>query len=81
MTYLTEQLMKRLTPFSKDEKREIAEIIWREMEDVPVDDDNRIDEDFFIWPKGTDRFEVWAEIEQLYDVSIGEDLMGLVLLQ
>ena len=81
MTYFTEQLMKRLTPFSKDEKREIAEVIWQELGDVPVDDDNRLDEDFFIWTKGTDRYVVWSEIEQLYDVSIGEDLIGLVLLQ
>lgn len=32
---------------------------WRMFGDVPINDDDGIDEPFMGWPRGTDRFEVW----------------------
>ena len=33
--------------------------LWSDFEDVPIDKDECIDENFHIWCKGTDRYEIW----------------------
>lgn len=33
--------------------------MWKEFGDVPINDDETIDEGFFWWAKGTDRFAIW----------------------
>lgn len=33
--------------------------LWYIFTDVPIDKDECIDEDFHLWPKGTDRFDIW----------------------
>lgn len=35
---------------------EELEKLWNEFKDVPIDKDERIDEVFYIWEKGTDRY-------------------------
>ncbi len=33
--------------------------LWKQFEDIPIDEDECIDEDFHIWEKGTPREEIW----------------------
>ena len=33
--------------------------LWNEFEDVPIDKDECIDEDFYIWEKGTNKYHIW----------------------
>lgn len=35
------------------------EKLWEEFADVPIDKDECIDEKFYNWEKGTDRYEIW----------------------
>ena len=33
--------------------------LWEKFGDTPINDNEEIDEDFYIWEKGTDRYEIW----------------------
>lgn len=60
---------------------EKARRAWDELEDVCVDDDGCIDEDFYscslmrFYRKGTDREDIWHDIEDFLGVSVAY-LMG-----
>lgn len=47
---------------------EEVQALWDEFGDTPINDDDTIDEAFYIWPKGTDRFDV--QMKTLLRVSI-----------
>ena len=42
------------------------EWLWKKFGDIPIDDDEDIDIDFFIWPKGTDRVYIWHWFDNNY---------------
>jgi len=50
---------------------------WEELGDIPVDEDDCIEEDFLLFEKGTDKFEIWYWFEEAFHVSVAKDLMGL----
>lgn len=52
-----------------------AKKIWEALEDVLIDDNECILNDFLHFPAGTERYEIWLWIESKYGVSIGNDLM------
>lgn len=63
-----------------DEKEQfaIAEQLWNELEeDIEYDDYNNIKEDFYWWCKGTSRFEIWADLEELFGIDIKKDFMEI----
>lgn len=43
-----------------------ARLLWSELGDVCVDDDGCIDDDWHDWPAGTDREDIWRDIEEQY---------------
>lgn len=56
-----------------------AEELWRGLGDVAVDDDGRIDAEWHGYPAGTDREEIWHDIEDEFGkdgVTVAK-LMGL----
>jgi len=44
---------------------------WAALGDVCVDENDDIDEDFIIFDKGTDKFEIWRWFEEYFDTQIG----------
>ena len=60
---------------------EVAESLWEKLGDIPVNDDEELDEDYITpWLtffKGSDKFEVWHWFESHFDISVAKDLMGL----
>lgn len=55
-----------------------AEDLWNELGDVPIDGNtDNIDEDWYSFPKGTNRFEIWTWFEEAFDLSVAIDLMHL----
>lgn len=52
-----------------------AEDLWAELEDVPCDDMDNLDADWYSFPKGTSKFEVWQWFEEAFCLSVAEDLM------
>lgn len=60
---------------------EDARRYWRSLGNIPITEDDELDEDFIvgdtIFQKGTDKFEVWHWFEDTFNVSIAEDLVGI----
>ena len=57
----------RLTPAEKDKA---LEQLWDSFGKVPVNDDDRIDEDFLVWEKGTDRFDIWHWFDEEHSKGV-----------
>lgn len=55
----------------------LAEFLWHDLEDVPVDENECIDIPWQDFPKGTHREEIWHWVEETFNVSVAMDLMGL----
>lgn len=56
---------------------EELEKLWQGFEDVPIDKDECIDEDFHIWEKGTDIYHIWHWFDDSLPNGLAKDLMGL----
>jgi len=56
-------------------KKEYAKKLWKELEDVPIDDDDCIEQEWQLFPIGTDRNYIWQWFESKFDLSIAKDLM------
>lgn len=56
---------------------EELEKLWEEFADVPIDKDECIDEKFYNWEKGTDRYEIWHWFDEKCPNSLAKDIMGL----
>lgn len=54
-----------------------AEDLWEELEDVPIDEEENIDEDFYSFTKGTSRYEIWSWFEEAFGLSVAINLMHL----
>ena len=54
-----------------------ADDVWELLSDVPVTEDDDIDEPFLDFPKGTDKFEIWHWFEETFDVSIAQRYFNL----
>lgn len=60
---------------------EVAKSLWSKLGDIPVDDNEDLDEDFvtpFItFKKGTSNTDVWHWFESKFNLSVAKDLMFL----
>jgi hypothetical protein len=61
---------------------EVAKNLWAELGDIPVNEEDELDENFFthtgmMFERGTDKFEVWHWFEDVFGVSVAKDLMNL----
>ena len=50
--------------------------LWERFGDVAIDDSERIDEDFYIWPEGTPREEIWHWFDDAHSKGVAH-LMGI----
>lgn len=44
--------------------------LWEKLGDIPIDKDERIEEPFEHFPKGTDRYEIWHWFEDRFDIEV-----------
>ncbi len=61
----------------KDEVSAEAAEIWEKLGDIPIDEDECIEEKFMDFDIGTHREEIWHWIEDRYDISVALNLMHL----
>ena len=47
------------------------ELFWEALGNVTVNEDDELDDDFLIFDKGTDKFEVWMWFEEYFNTQIG----------
>ena len=50
--------------------------LWDEFSEVPVDNDDRIERDFWDFPAGTERFEVWTKFDDMCPNGVMHDLVN-----
>ena len=53
-------------------KSECLEKIWDEFADIPINDIDELEEDFYWWEKGTDRFAVWDWFDEKLPHGLAE---------
>ena len=49
--------------------------VWDKLSDIPVNNEDEIEEKFFGFWVGTDKFEIWHWVEEKFDISVAEDLL------
>lgn len=55
--------------------KECATMLWQKLGDIPINENEEIDEDFLHFSKGCDKSDVWHWVEDFFNVSIVKDLM------
>lgn len=46
--------------------------MWSEFGDIPINDNDEIELDFYYWEKGTDRFDIWQWFDEMSPNGISE---------
>ena len=49
--------------------------LWGLFDDIPINEEEEIEEDFLVWPTGTDRFEIW----KWFDVHHSKGITHLIV--
>lgn len=55
--------------------KETAQRMWRELGDIPIDEDECIEEEFYGFYPGTHREDIWHWFESTFNLNVAEDLM------
>lgn len=68
--------------FSKKIENQLFEVndknlcnLWESFSNTPIDDEDNIDDDFFIWSKGTDKMYIWQWFDKNHSMGLAEGLM------
>ena len=58
-------------------KRTLQELqeLWKELRDLPVNENEEIEEECLDFPSGTDKFAVWHWCDERCPNGVAEDLM------
>lgn len=44
--------------------------LWDKFSNVPINENDEIEEDFHVWEKGTDRFSIWRWFDDTHSEGI-----------
>lgn len=50
---------------------------WDQLGDIPINEDEEIEEKYLHFSIGTDRQDIWHWLEDTFNISIGNDLLFL----
>ena len=46
------------------------ENLWKFLEDIPMNENEQLEEDWFIFPKGTDKEEIWHWFDEQHSKGV-----------
>lgn len=49
--------------------------MWDELSDIPIDEEECIEESFYNWDIGTNRYEIWHWFDEQCPNNLHDDLM------
>lgn len=55
----------------------VAIKLWEQFANIPINDQDEIEESFLHFEEGTEREEVWHWFEETYDCSVAVDLQHI----
>ena len=61
----------------KEMPMEIIKRTWERFGEIPIDNNDRILREWWSFPIGTSRFDIWSWFETEFNVSVALDLMEL----
>lgn len=70
--FVGHELTERIKDCPKDV---LYKFLWDLLGDVPVNDDGEIEVKYLDFEVGTDREDIWHWFEEVFDISVAEDLM------
>ena len=44
--------------------------LWTSLEDIPIDGNECIEQDFYIWEKGTEKFAIWHWFDEEFQNGV-----------
>ncbi len=50
----------------------VLKVIWSEFGDIPINENDEIEQDFYHWEKGTNRFDIWHWFDEKLPNGIAE---------
>lgn len=69
--------MKDFNNMNQKERDMFIKNLWEEFSNIALDEEENIDEDFYIWKKGTDRDTIWHWFDDNYSSGLAIGLMEL----
>ncbi len=57
-----------------DKPLELARVLWSELANIPINDDEEIEQDYLQFTSGTSRSDIWHWFEGRFNISIAKDL-------
>ena len=72
-----DQFLDSYSYLTEDEYNATVKALWNDFGEVPIDNHDLIQTDWYIFKKGTDRFEIWSWFEDHFQVSVALDLLEL----
>ena len=48
--------------------------LWSQLGDIPIDEDEQIEEPFLHFPIGTEREDIWHWFEETFDIVLGDNI-------
>ena len=67
-----ELLKLKLKQVNEDEKMQIFKTLWLELGNIPVNNEDELEDCFLVFEKGTDKFDVWHWFEFFFNVVLGK---------
>ncbi len=58
-----------------DKEMTLANKAWKELVDIPIDEDENIESAFRHFPVGTNKFDIWHWFEEEFGISVAKDLI------
>jgi hypothetical protein len=56
---------------------EKLEKMWKELGDIPINNKEEIQDDFYDWQKNTDIYEIWSWFDEQHPDGVAKGLMDL----
>lgn len=65
------EILKLKLKHNLSEKYSLFASLWEELGNIPINEDEEIEQRFLIFPIGTCRMEIWHWFENTFDICLG----------
>lgn len=69
--------MKKINNMTIEERDIFVKDLWENFSNIIIDEEEKTEENFYIWNKGTDINEIWNWFDENYSKGLATGLMGL----